>query len=666
MLSKLVLSQPARMVKAKIYSQKDEIDSVLLAIQASNCTQPATTRELSESELKAIEEKVVQVQRSFDNVNEILTFLTTEKQILIEDVDPYTVDSLIDRYGKQAEEVLAQLKTLETDRVNLGTQNTKLIEDIQTLDSIAARYPTLTMQSINYEGALLFSSTVITDHETAEQLEDLATQFRLLLKTVIKDSNSLIFIVYGFSAAKRHLQEFCRKHSVDTLHFPSTDSLVVEYVNDLKKKLESINAHKEQIEKQMQTIIDRNLEEVIVFKELLQTELERLKVLQLASQSHFSLSIEAWIPLDQKNNLLASLNKSVRRYHVDFEDQNDQQPPSRLDNLKLIQPFETITRFYGIPGYNELDPTPLLAYSFTLFFSFMLGDAVYGVILILATRFLLNMLVDDPESPGFQLFKRFLYIVGVGSVIAGILFGSYAGDAPKLFNIEIRPILPSLTNAVDLIVVSMVIGLVHVNVAYLLKLLNFARNKSILGVIGGVAFFVAQIFGIPYVLRAVLRYDVAGFQYFSSHILLYGSVIALAVYVICKTRLEGGFGLFLWIFDLAGLMGDVLSYTRLAGLSLSGVFLGSAFNLLCRMLFHGIYGMLPNVFGLGLGVILSAGVFTIGHLINVALGVIGSFVHSLRLCAVEFLPKFFSANGSEFNPVRFKINKRIAVHAIGT
>jgi V/A-type H+-transporting ATPase subunit I len=231
---------------------------------------------------------------------------------------------------------------------------------------------------------------------------------------------------------------------------------------------------------------------------------------------------------------------------------------------------------------------------------------------------------------------------------------------------QFQPILNVFNNPVELIVVSMIVGLLHVNIAYFLKLLNFVRAKSMFGVVGGIAYFGAQFSGIPYILKAVLRYSVAGFEHFPSYVLLYGAIICLATYVVCKTKIEGVFGLFLWIFDLAGLLGDVLSYTRLAGLGLAGVFLGSAFNVLCKMVFQGVHAMLPNAIGFGLGIILGTIVFSLGHLMNAALGVIGAFVHSLRLCSVEFLPKFFSGSGSEFTPIRFRINKKIVVRSLRT
>jgi len=126
------------------------------------------------------------------------------------------------------------------------------------------------------------------------------------------------------------------------------------------------------------------------------------------------------------------------------------------------------------------------------------------------------------------------------------------------------------------------------------------------------------------------------------------SVVAI---VVSSFMQRGGLGAIFWIFDLTGLLGDVMSYARLAGVGLATFYLAASFNMLAQL----FSGMIPGVIGVIIGTILAVVVLVFGHLINLALSGIGCFVHSLRLCFVEFLSKFYEGGGEVYSPFRLKM-----------
>jgi len=652
------------MFKVKVYTLKDAVDPVLIALQASESLHPVTTRQLDQAELMAIQEKVRQVKESLARTTEILASLEKEKVVVIGKVDPYTLNNIIEKYGKLTEEIYRSLKGQEEDCRKLSDEIAKVSEEVKILQAITEVYPELTISSLNYDGDLLFSSTIIANRETCAAIEKtLSDRFSLILKAEEQDQGAVVFTVYGFTRDKHRLLELVKTFGASFLSLPKSDILVSEEVKIRKRKLEVLQSRERELRTAMQASIEKNVDEIVLYREILENELERLRVLELASKFRFSIVVEGYIPENERDRLLASLNKSVSNYYVDFEYPKERDVPSKLDNLGPIKAFEMITNFYGTPEYNEWDPTPLVAYSFTLFFSLMLGDVVYGIVLLFAAAFVVGKLVDDPESQGFLLFRRFLYIIALGSIIGGVLSGSYAGDMPRLLGIEVKPILSWFADPVQLIIFSMIIGIFHVNIAHFVRFVNFARSKNMFGAIGVIVFFIVEVFGISYILRTLLRYNVALFEYTPKEVLLYVTLMGLAIYVLCKVKAEGTFGVFLWIFDLSTLLGDVLSYSRLAGVGLAGVLLASSFNILCKMVFQGMYGISPGIVGIVLGMVFGIAVFVLGHLINVALSALGSYVHSLRLCFVEFLPKFCSGSGSNFSPMKLEISKRIVVGA---
>jgi V/A-type H+-transporting ATPase subunit I len=132
---------------------------------------------------------------------------------------------------------------------------------------------------------------------------------------------------------------------------------------------------------------------------------------------------------------------------------------------------------------------------------------------------------------------------------------------------------------------------------------------------------------------------------------MFGSLAVIAVSSIMQ---NGAIGAFFWLFDITGLFGDVLSYARLAGVGLASFYLGQSFNMVLG-LFSRVF---PGAVGMVIGSILGVVLFIIGHTLNILLGGMGCFVHSLRLCLVEFLTKFYDGGGKEYSP--FKLRKRTA------
>jgi len=143
--------------------------------------------------------------------------------------------------------------------------------------------------------------------------------------------------------------------------------------------------------------------------------------------------------------------------------------------------------------------------------------------------------------------------------------------------------------------------------------------------------------------------------------LIYGVMVGIGFLVYSQVTSMKFFGILMWIFDITGLLGDIMSYTRIAGVAFATIYLASCFNLMTRMIITGFQGVLPGIVGLALGLLFGAVVFFLGHLLNLALSIVGPFIHSLRLCFVEFLPKFYEGGGIEYSPLKLILRRRIIV-----
>jgi V/A-type H+-transporting ATPase subunit I len=324
----------------------------------------------------------------------------------------------------------------------------------------------------------------------------------------------------------------------------------------------------------------------------------------------------------------------------------------------VIKPFQTVVNLFATPKYREWDPTPIISYSFALFFGLMVGDVVYALGIMLLGKYLLGKLVDDPQSENFKLFQRLIYTCAGAALIVGLLSGTYLGDIfKKFFGVEslalVGEVGTTLQDPIKFIVLALIIGFVHVNIGHLMALIKGVKEKQRGLVITKIGLFLLQ-FGIPSILHSLLNVDTPFFTEQIYSILIYVMGVGVMIVVAGNIIQSGGLGMIAGIFDLTGVLGDIMSYARLAGVGLATFYLASAFNMLAEL----FSSLLPGTVGAIIGGIIGIGILIFGHLINLVLGVITGFIHSLRLCFVEFLFKFYEGGGREYSP--FKLKKRIS------
>ncbi|HAZ31321.1 MAG TPA: hypothetical protein DCY61_01265, partial [Dehalococcoidia bacterium] len=188
------------------------------------------------------------------------------------------------------------------------------------------------------------------------------------------------------------------------------------------------------VTRELQSKTREHLGEVVLLKEVLSAESERLAILEKASEAKYVSMVEGWIPEAKVEPAMLHLKEAIDIVFIDVRQAAESEdPPTKLNNLRPLRPFEVVVGLFGIPKYGEWDPTPLIAYSFAVFFGLMLGDVIYALGLILAAKFILPSFTDDPESDGFRLFQRLIYTSSVVGLIVGLATGTYLGDFSEQF-----------------------------------------------------------------------------------------------------------------------------------------------------------------------------------------------------------------------------------------
>jgi V/A-type H+-transporting ATPase subunit I len=378
--------------------------------------------------------------------------------------------------------------------------------------------------------------------------------------------------------------------------------------------------------------------------------------------------IEGWVPESSVQVATGDLKEEIGYVYVETRRvKAEEEPPTKMRNPKLLRPFQIVVNLFGTPKYREWDPTPIIAYSFAFFYGVMLGDAFYGALLMVLTKFALPKLVDDPHTEGFKLFQTLLFMSAGSAVVVGVLTGTYLGDFfPKFFgapNLALsKTVAAAYLDTMTFIIIALGVGLIHVNIGHMLMLIRGIRERKPHIIFNRVGLFILQLAGIPWILHFIGS-DLFAAPESTYTILLYIVGFSIVLIIIASILEKGPFlgGIF-WVFEITGILGDVMSYARLAGVGLATYFLAYCFNLMSTL----IAGMIPAGFlRLVFGTIIMVLILLFGHVLNLVLSSITCFVHSLRLCFVEFLFKFYEGGGRTYSPLRLRKRELVPVNAKG-
>ena len=359
--------------------------------------------------------------------------------------------------------------------------------------------------------------------------------------------------------------------------------------------------------------------------------------------------LTAFAPTDDDERIAAALDQ-MDLYYVREAACKEDNPPIKLKNNWFARQFETLTGMYGMPVYDEFDPTPILAPFFMLFWAFCMGDAGYGLVLMGVA-----LLLDKVNILGLRNHKRLVMSLGVGATVIGFFLGTFFGiplaEASWVPEGCKKLMLAGKLNlggsSYDLsMVAAIAVGVFHICLAMIIKAIGLTKRfgfKAAISTWGWVTLIVGGLITAALALTSVIDASVTKIV-----VIVIGVVSALGIFILNKPGRNPlvNIGAGLWdTYGMAtGILGDVLSYIRLYALGLAGGMLGNAFNNLGGMLLgeSPTWQWVPFVL-----------IVVFGHTLNFAMSCLGAFVHPLRLTFVEYFKNSgYEGKGTQFRPFK--------------
>lgn len=418
-----------------------------------------------------------------------------------------------------------------------------------------------------------------------------------------------------------------------------------ELCEDLRKQIEALKEETERNDEEFYALKDE-ISALKVYSDYLRFELEKGKLSNKMLATRTTFLLEAYVPVSGEQTVKDALAAAAGAVYYEFSEVPEtEMPPTLLKNNAVVEGFESLTNMYSVPNAREFDPNSVMAVFYSIFLGFIMADVGYGVLMMLGGGFL--WLKNRARPTTLSRLACVFAVGGIFAIVWGVLFNSFFGLPLLPFTVMPDPqkamwSLAGIRIPSELIL-CMLFGIVHLGAGYVCKAVQCWRRKQVLdGIFDGLVW---AVFSVGVFLALLGFVD----EFHLNILSLVGGIVAgsmLVVAIFTAGRKEKFFGKFVKGFGAAygiiNYVSDILSYARLYGLMLSGAVIASLVSdYSVQFISSGNVGLII------LGVIL----ILVGHVFNLAISLLGAYIHDARLQYVEFYGKFYEGEGELFRPL---------------
>ena len=455
-------------------------------------------------------------------------------------------------------------------------------------------------------------------------------------------------LLAGHVSEKEKIERLTREY-LTVFDFSNLSGSPDQALEEIHQSQQSIQQEKQSLLSELSEYADKHLTDLYALREEIQFERARKEIMDNFAQTQVTYLIKGWA-LERDQQTIHSLVDSTchGQCSLTFEtpSSNPDTPPTYLEMPKWASTFRTFLELFATPKYHETNPTIFLGIFFIIFFGFMLGDAGYGLVILLLS--LLGYLKFGKHSPFLKNWSFLGIWLGTTTTIVGFLMNSFFGDfVPRfiyhdttqpLYSAKIAGIqlpLDSLGDPLIVLTIALILGIIHLNLGIVLGMIQALRQKKYkICITQYFAWIPLQIGGGTLIGVFILRWEI-------STMMMYTAVALTLIGIILVFVHSGPIG----FFGITGYVGDWLSYARILALGLATSGMALAFNVVAEL----VPMLVPVV-----GIILLPILLVVLHTANLGIQSLGAAVHSLRLQYVEFFNRFYEGGGDEFDPFKTK------------
>ena len=477
-----------------------------------------------------------------------------------------------------------------------------------------------------------------------DELEEITGRFAVFESAADKRGFIALFVD---AKSKEQAGNILQKNGFSPVNFASIANLRGNASSNLKKIEEEslkLQKKKDEIKKRIERTGQDYNGFLAAADNFLGEQLEKAEAPLKFASTPSSFLAKGWIPAEELSASIERLNKAANnKIFVHFEPANKQDKvPVKLKNPNYAKAFEFFIDLYSMPTYREIDPTFFIFLTFPIFFGIMLGDIGYGL------ASLLFFWILKSKMPKAKNFLNILMLASFVSILFGFLYGEFFG-LEEVAGFQLWHLLSRVHDMFTLLYISVAIGIVHINIGLVAGFINELKSHGFMhAVYTKISWFILEI-GILTVALSIFK--IIAFSLFglsSVYIPFIGPItmatfVGILIIILSLSMLFKGEGI-QGPMESISILTNTMSYSRLMAIGLSSVVLAVIINDSAKQFFnHGGFYILIGIL-----------IVVVGHVINIMLGLLGSFLHSLRLHYVEFFSKFFHGGAEKYQPFGMK------------